>query len=94
MLKKIANVLWYKEGLENKVTPDDLQAQFVLFYNKLTIGILSINHGKWTFNVTFEGIMYSVLIASKPVFHPHSNHLCFVIIFRMKCKAISLNGLA
>ena len=49
MLKKIAKALWHTEGMENRLTPDDMQVQFVLSYNKLVIGYLSVNQGKWTF---------------------------------------------
>ena len=49
MLKKIAKALWHTEGMENRLTPEDFQAQFMLSYNKLEIGYLSINQGKWTF---------------------------------------------
>jgi HipA-like protein len=49
MLKKIAKALWHTEGMENRLTPDDMQVRFVLTYNKLVIGYLSVNQGKWTF---------------------------------------------
>jgi HipA-like protein len=49
MLKKIAKTLWHTEGMDNRLTPDDLKEQFVLSYNKLVIGYLSINQGEWTF---------------------------------------------
>jgi HipA-like protein len=49
MLKKIAKALWHTEGMKNRLTPDDMQVQFVLSYNKLVIGYLSVNQGKWTF---------------------------------------------
>lgn len=49
MLKKIAKALWHTEGMENRVTPDDMQVQFVLSYSKLIIGNLSVSQGRWTF---------------------------------------------
>lgn len=49
MLKKIAKALWHTEGMENRMTPDDMQVQFVLSYSKLVIGNLSVSKGKWNF---------------------------------------------
>lgn len=54
MLKKIANAIWHSEGMVNRLTPDNLYAQFVLTYNKLVIGNLSINNGEWTFEYSEE----------------------------------------
>ena len=54
MLKKIAKAIWGREGMDERVTPDDLQAQFTLSYNKLAIGYLSINQGKWVFEYSEE----------------------------------------
>lgn len=54
MLKKLAKTLWHNEGMENRVTPDDVQVQFNLSYGKLVIGFLSINQGKWTFEYSEE----------------------------------------
>ncbi|MGV8137050.1 MAG: HipA N-terminal domain-containing protein [Mangrovibacterium sp.] len=54
MLKKIAKAIWHTEGMDERVTPDDLQAQFTLSYNKLVIGYLSINQGKWVFEYSEE----------------------------------------
>lgn len=54
MLKKLAKTLWHNEGMENRVTPDDVHVQFNLSYGKLVIGFLSINQGKWTFEYSEE----------------------------------------
>ena len=54
MLKKIAKALWHTEGMSNRLTPDNLQAHFVLTYNKLVIGNLSINNGEWSFEYSEE----------------------------------------
>ena len=49
MSNKITKALWHTEGMKNQVILEDCKAQFVLTYNKLEIGYLSINQGKWTF---------------------------------------------
>ena len=54
MLKKIARALWHTEGMNDRLTPDNFKGQFVLTYNKLVIGHLSINEGKWTFKYSEE----------------------------------------
>lgn len=54
MLKKIARALWHTEGMNDRLTPDNFKGQFVLTYNKLVIGHLSINEGKWTFEYSEE----------------------------------------
>lgn len=54
MLKKIAKALWHTEGMNDRLTPDNFKGEFVLTYNKLVIGYLSINEGKWTFEYSEE----------------------------------------
>ena len=54
MLKKIAKALWHTEGMSNRLTPDNLQANFVLTYNKLVIGHLSIGNSEWSFEYSEE----------------------------------------
>lgn len=54
MLKKIANALWHTEGMANRLTPDNLNTQFILSYNGLKIGILSINNSEWVFEYSEE----------------------------------------
>jgi len=54
MLKKIARALWHTEGMNDRLTPDNFKGQFALTYNKLLIGHLSINEGKWTFEYSEE----------------------------------------
>ena len=49
MFKKLSKALWHTEGMENRNIPDEINIQFVLSYNKLVIGYLSVNHGKWAF---------------------------------------------
>lgn len=49
MFKKLTKALWHTEGMENRNIPDEINIQFVLSYNKLVIGYLSVNHGIWAF---------------------------------------------
>lgn len=49
MLKKIAKAFWHTGEMKNRLTPDDIQIQFVLSFSKLIIGYLSVDQGKWSF---------------------------------------------
>ncbi len=49
MFKKLTKALWHTEGMMDRFIPEDIHYQFVLTYNKLVIGHLSVDHGKWTF---------------------------------------------
>lgn len=54
MIKKNVKELWHTEEMNNSIASSEIQAEFVLSYNKLIIGNLSINQGKWTFKYTEE----------------------------------------
>jgi HipA-like protein len=52
MIKKIINRIWSFDGNENISTPTDINANFVLKYKDLDIGVLSLTKGIWKFAYT------------------------------------------
>jgi HipA-like protein len=54
MLRKISKAIWHTGGIGDRLTPDNLKAQFILTYNKLVIGYLSINNAEWSFEYSDE----------------------------------------
>lgn len=54
MLKKIVNKIWKTEGQEDIATPSDKKAAFLLYYDGLAIGNLSLTDGVWHFQYSKE----------------------------------------
>lgn len=54
MIKKFINKIWKSEGQESINTPEDLSAEFVLMFNELTVGKLSLEKGIWKFVYSLE----------------------------------------
>lgn len=54
MLKKIIHKLWKTEGQSGISTPAHEVAVFILIYNELKIGFLTLNEGVWEFAYTDE----------------------------------------
>lgn len=49
MLRKIINKLWKTDEQEHLTVPVSAKGVFMLYYQDLPIGMLSVNEGKWTF---------------------------------------------
>jgi HipA-like protein len=54
MIKKFIHKIWKSEGQEDIATPANQNAEFVLMYKELSIGVLSIKEGEWKFSYTDE----------------------------------------
>jgi HipA-like protein len=52
MLNKLKNKIWKAEGHENMETPSSEKVEFVLKYETLPIGRLTVNNGVWKFAYT------------------------------------------
>jgi HipA-like protein len=49
MIKRIINKIWNVEGHDDVITPNNQFAKFILQYNNLEIGTLSLEKGIWKF---------------------------------------------
>lgn len=54
MIKKLLNKIWSVEGQEEISTPLDQEAEFVLMYQELPIGYLSLKDGLWKFEYSVQ----------------------------------------
>ncbi|MCG8311318.1 MAG: hypothetical protein MI975_28275 [Cytophagales bacterium] len=50
MLNKLKKILSTPEWLDNLTTPKNKKASFILAYEKLIIGFLNVENGKWEFS--------------------------------------------
>ena len=50
MLNKLKKILSTPEWLDNLTTPKNKKASFILTYEKLIIGFLNVENGKWEFS--------------------------------------------
>ena len=54
MLNKLKKILSTPEWLDNLTTPKNKKASFILTYEKLKIGFLNVENGKWEFSYSEE----------------------------------------
>jgi HipA-like protein len=53
MIKRLKK-LWWPEGFEDISTPEDVYVQFLLKYEELIIGTLTLDNGEWIFEYSEE----------------------------------------